>query len=210
MSGEIIELNEEGGKSRLHREIMSSEISRYAEGCAKRNKIGQSSMLMVVIVIMMFVGVAVLLLGITSTVSGNDLTSLYVNNMVLSMMRTDTGYTDSKCKLVSDLVFCAYFTPEWQCGPGVPNCLGLANETISRYMAIIGNQTKSMKYLFTVTPAFMTRDVSGEPISLDIGDKSLKTSKTESIKLYSNPIVLSKTVGSNQYTLKIQLIASKK
>ena len=75
-------------------------------------------------------------------------------------------------------------------------------------MAIFGNATKSMKYLFTVTLVFVVRDPSGEPISLDIGDKTLKKSKTGSLKLYSHPLVVSKTVGSNQYTLKIQLIVS--
>ncbi|MCX6814163.1 MAG: hypothetical protein NTY20_00715 [Candidatus Aenigmarchaeota archaeon] len=167
-------------------------------------------MLLIIIVIMIFVGMVVFLLGIASTVGGNEFTGLYVNNLLLSVMRTDTGYTDSKCKLVSDLVFCAYFTPEWQCAQGVPNCLELANNTITRYMTIFGNQTKSMKYLFTVTPAFVARDVSGEPISLDMGDKALKKSKAESLKIYSHPLVISKTVGSNQYTLKIQLIVSKK
>jgi len=173
-------------------------------------KKAQSSMLLIVIVIMIFAGMAVFLLGLASTVGGNEFTALYVNNLLLSVMRTDTGYTDSKCKLVSDLVFCAYFTPEWQCGPGVPNCLDLANNTITNYMAIFGDATKHMKYLFTVTPAFVVRDPSGEPISLDIGDNSLKKSRTESMKLYSHPLVISKSVGSNQYTLKIQLIISKK
>ena len=90
--------------------------------------------------------------------------------------------------------------------PGVPNCLELANSTITRYMSVFGNQTKSVKYLFTVSPAFVSRDPSGEQISLDIGDHSLKASKKE--KLYSHPLVVSKTVGANQYTLKIQLIIS--
>jgi hypothetical protein len=181
---------------------MSNKISQRMKA--------QSSMLLIVIVIMIFVGLAVFLLGLASTVAGNEFTALYVNNLLLSVMRTDTGYTDSKCKLVSDLVFCAYFTPEWQCGPGVPNCLDLANNTITNYMAIFGDATKSMKYLFTVTPAFVVRDPSGEPISLDIGDSSLKKSKIDTLKLYSHPLVISKSVGSNQYTLKIQLIISKK
>lgn len=170
----------------------------------------QSSMLLIIIVIMIFVGLAVFLLGLASTVGGNQFTQLYVNNLVLSVMRTDTGYTDAKCKLVSDLVFCAYFTPEWQCGPGVPNCLELANITIARYMGFFASDPQGMKYLFTVTPAFVVRDPSGEPISLDLGDNSLKKSKGDTLKLYSHPLVISKTVGSNQYTLKIQLIISKK
>jgi hypothetical protein len=167
-------------------------------------------MLLVVIVIMIFVGMVVLLLGLANTISKQEFTQLYVNNLLLSTMRTDTGYTDAKCKLVSDLVFCAYFTPEWQCGPGVPNCLELANSTIANYMGLFGSDSQGMKYLFTVAPAFIARDESGESISLDMGDKSLKKSKTETLKLYSHPLVISKTVGSNQYTLKIQLIVSMK
>jgi hypothetical protein len=167
-------------------------------------------MLLIVIIIMIFVGLAVFLLGIANPVTSNEVTGIYVNNLLLSVMRTDTGYTDSKCKLVSDLVFCAYFTPEWQCGPGTPNCLGLANITIARYMSAFWNETKSMKYLFTVSPAFVARDPTGEPISLDMGDSSLKTSKSDAMKIFSHPLVISKTLGSNQYTLKIQLIVSKR
>jgi hypothetical protein len=165
-------------------------------------------MLLIIIVIMIFVGLAVFLLGIANTVTKNEVTGIYVNNLLLSVMRTDTGYTDAKCKQVSDLVFCAYFTPEWQCGPGVPNCLGLANITIAKYMSVFWNQTKSMKYLFTVTPTFVARDPTGEPISLDLGDSSLKKSRTDTMKIFSWPRVISKKVGSSQYTLKIQLIVS--
>jgi len=201
MNNEMGSHHEEGDKSRL-----LIEATVYAQ----RMRRGQSSMLLIVIVIMIFVGLAVFLLGIANTATKNEVTGIYVNNLLLAVMRTDTGYTDSKCKLVSDLVFCAYFTPEWQCGPGVPNCLGLANSTIAKYMSEFWNESKSMKYLFTVSPAFVARDPTGEPISLDMGDSSLKRSKTDAMKIFSYPLVISKTVGSNQYTLKIQLIVSKR
>ncbi len=167
-------------------------------------------MILIIIVIALFVGIAVFLLSLASTVKNEELTSLYVNNLLLSVMRTDTGYTDSKCKLVSDLVFCAYFTPEWRCGEGTPTCMELANDTISYYMGTFGNHTRSLKYLFTVSPTFVSRDASGEEIRLDIGDSSLKKSRTESLKILSYPLVISKTVGSSQYTLKIQLIVANK
>lgn len=166
-------------------------------------------MLLIIIVLMMFVGIAVFLLSLANTVGREEFTSLYVNNLLLSVMRTDIGYTDSKCKLVSDLVFCAYFTPEWVCGESSLTCHDLANKTIANYMTTFGNQTMSLKYLFTVTPTFVTRDEGGEQISLDIGDQSLKKSR-ESFKVVSYPLVISKTVGSSQYTLKMQLIVSKK
>jgi hypothetical protein len=76
------------------------------------------------------------------------------------------------------------------------------------YMTTFGNETKSMRYLFTVTPEFAAF-ASGEPISLDIGDSGLKSSKS-SVKRYSYPIVISKSVGVSQHTLKVQLVVAKK
>jgi hypothetical protein len=169
----------------------------------------QSSMLLIIIVLMMLVAIVVFLLSVANTAGKEGFTSLYVNNLLLSVMRTDAGYTDSNCKLVSDLVFCAYFTPEWSCGEGL-TCSTLANRTIASYMTTFANQTMNLKYLFTVTPTFIARNEEGEPISLDIGDPSLKKSRTESLKVVSYPLVISKTVGSNQHTLKMQLIVAKK
>ena len=169
---------------------------------------GQSSMIMIVIVLMMFVAIVVFLLQLASTAGNQKYTVMYANNLLLSVMRTDTGHTDSRCKLVSDLVFCAYFTPEWECGTD-GNCLELANKTIKDYMTLFSNQTTSVKYLFSATPTFVSRDPEGAPISLDIGDKALKKSR-ETFKVFSHPLVLSKTLGPNQYTLRLQLIIANK
>jgi hypothetical protein len=204
MSGKINVLHDEGViEGRSMQSLLQAK--RHL-----RSKKAQSSMILIIIVLMMFVGIVVFLLSLANTASKDEFTGLYVNNLLLSVMRTDTGYTDSNCKLVSDLVFCAYFTPEWSCGEGSSTCHDLANRTIANYMATFGNQTMSLKYLFTVTPTFVTRDENGEQISLDMGDQSLKKSRTESLKVVSYPLVISKTVGSNQYTLKMQLIVAKK
>lgn len=166
----------------------------------------QSSMILLIVIIAVFAVLVVFLLNIAKIVSQKGFTNLYVNNLLLSVMRTDTGHTDPKCKLVSDLVFCAYFTPEWECGEE-GKCLNIANETIAEYMRIFGNETKSMRYLFTVKPTFAALGPEGEQISLDFGDGSLKKAKE---RVVSHPLVLSKTVGTNQYTLKIQLIVANK
>jgi hypothetical protein len=169
----------------------------------------QTSMILLVIVLAIFIGMVLFLLNLANTVKSEEFTSLYANNLLLSVMRTDTGYTDTRCKLVSDLVFCSYFTPDWICGDSGFRCIDLANETIRKNMALFGNETKFMKYLFMVSPQFVALDPSGEVISLDFGDSSLKKSK-ESFKVYSHPLVLSKTFGNNQYILKMQLIVAKK
>jgi len=163
-------------------------------------------MVLIVVVIMIFIGLVVFLLGVAQKISNEDYMEIYVNSLLVSVMRTDTGYSDSKCKLVSDLIFCAYFTPEWKCEPGVPECRELANRTVSNYMKTFANETKSLKYLFTVRPEFISRTESGEAFTLDMGDQSLK--KTKSAVVYSQPLVISKDVGYNHYTLKMQLIVS--
>jgi hypothetical protein len=174
-----------------------------AEICMK----AQSSMLLIIIVIMIFVGMVVFLLGLANTVSNEEFTRLYVNNLLISTMRTDTGYTDSKCKLVSDLIVCACFARDWICGDSGITCGELANRTVTKYMVIFANQTKSMKYLFLSTPEFVCRDESGNPANLVIGDVSLKKSK-DPLKITSYPVVIGKTFDLNRYTMKIQLIVA--
>ncbi len=169
------------------------------------SKKAQSSMILIIIVIMIFVAMIVFLLNLAGSVNRETYTNLYVNNLLLSVMRTDTGYTDSKCKLVSDLVFCAYFTPEWRCGN--ERCLDLANETLHKYLGVFAKQTNSsMRYLFTVTTNTLATN-EGEPITLEMGDASIKTAKAT--KRYSYPLVLTKSDGFNQHTLKIQLVVAK-
>ena len=205
MNGHIDSRYEEGdaGEKGAHR--LQTAPSIYA----RRTRSAQSSMILIIIMLMMFTGIVVFLLSLAGTAGREGFTGLYVNNLLLSVMRTDIGYTDSKCKLVSDLVFCAYFSPEWICGDSGVTCLGLANRTIQNYMKTFGNQTINLRYLFTVTPTFVTRNEEGEQISLDIGDQALKRSKT-GLKVVSYPLVISKSVGSNQYTLKVQLMVAEK
>lgn len=168
----------------------------------------QSSMILIIIVLMMFVGIVVFLLSLANTVSREGFTSLYVNNLLLSVMRTDTGYMDSKCKLVSDLVACACYTPDWMCGQ--MTCQRLANETVTKYMAFFGNQTTSLKYLFVSTSEVVCRDAEGNPMTLEIGDSSLKTSRKESFKIISYPLVITKTFDVNSYTMRMELILAEK
>jgi hypothetical protein len=175
----------------------------------QRMRSGQSSMLLIIVVLMMFVGIAVFLLSLASTASRDEFTSLYVNNLLLSVMRTDTGYADSKCKLVSDLVACAYITPDWMCGE--TRCDELANSTVSKYMMTFSNQTMSLKYLFNVTTIgfYVIDENTGEPKIFEIGDPSLKKSR-ESFKVFSYPRLIPKTVNSNTFYLKVQLIVASK
>ncbi len=71
----------------------------------------QTSLMLIVVLILVFIGLAVFLLSFASTLDQQDYFNLYTNNMIITVMRSDTGYHDSKCRLVSDAVSCAFFSP---------------------------------------------------------------------------------------------------
>ncbi len=202
MSCKTNEWYDEGGIS----SVQSNSAFRH-----NRSKVhalrAQSSMILIIIVLMMFVAIAVFLLQVASTVSNQEYTVLYANSLLLTVMRTDTGYTDSRCKLVSDLVVCACFTPTWRCGD--IECAQLANETLAGYMDVFGNQTTHLKYLFTSTSQAHCIDSEGNSMALEIGDKTLKKSR-ETFKVFSYPLTIPKTFDYNSYIMTMQLIIANK
>jgi hypothetical protein len=173
----------------------------------KRKK-AQSSMILIIVVLMMFIGIAVFLLQLASTVSKEEYTTFYAGSLLLSMMRTETGFTDSRCRTVSDMVACACFTPDWVCGS--ESCSELANRTVTGYMGVFMNQTTSLKYLYTTTSDVICRDDEGNPRTLELGDPSLKTSKKEAFKVVSYPLSITKTFEYSTFIMRMQLMLAKK
>jgi hypothetical protein len=168
-------------------------------------KKGLTSMILIVLLLAVFAGLAIFLLGFMQTVSQKDYLNLYTHNLLLSIMRTDTGYTDNNCKLVSDLVSCTFFFTDWVCGDSRRTCSDIANETITGYMEEFELIKKNFRYLFSVeTEGFVARNAAGEPLVFEVGDKSLKTSKIE--KFTANERVLKVTTAGQQFFLKVQMI----
>jgi hypothetical protein len=163
---------------------------------------------LIVIVIVIFGGLVLFLLGFAKTVSQAEYINLYTHNMLLSMMRTDTGHTDANCKLVSDTISCAFFAPEWRCGTGGPSCLSLANETINSYMSRFELIKKGFRYLFRVVPeGFVVRSAEGMPFEVTVGDTGLETERVEKFIASER---IQRTTATGQYNLKVQLFISKR
>lgn len=116
--------------------------------CFKKRK-AQTTMIILFLFIIIFLGIIVFLFSIVKNISLQDYENLYVHNTLLTILRTDTGYTDADCKLVSDVIACSFMKPGWRCGGTGPTCYDLANKKISEYL---GKLKKNYKFLFLAEP----------------------------------------------------------
>ncbi len=172
----------------------------------KNHEKAQASIIMIVLVLIIFAGLALFLLSFAKTMSQEDYMSTYVNSLLLSIMRTDTGYLDSDCRLVSDAISCSFFSTGLVCRDSEITCDSLAYRKVEEYI----NRTikKGFRYFFSVTPeGFVARSSSGEPIKFEIGDSKLKSEKTE--KWSANQRIM-KATATGQYSLKVQLVIAVK
>lgn len=79
------------------------------------NKIkGQTSLVLIVLVIIIFVAVGMYLLISAFTVEGTEYYNLYAHNLLVSVMRAKTGY-NNPCETVSDTLYCALTRLGKQC-----------------------------------------------------------------------------------------------
>ena len=169
-------------------------------------------MILIVILILIFGGLAVFLLTFAKTFSQTEYTNLYVHNLLLTVMRTDTGYTDSRCRLVSDTLGCAFFESDWKCGGSGPRCLDLANETVRQDVESFEMIQKSYRYLFIAKPEYLAggeimNPVTNEPLRIKIGDASLENEKAG--KVVANEEV-QKSSARGPIVIRAQLIVSQK
>jgi hypothetical protein len=170
----------------------------------------QTNVLIIAILLIIFAALAIFLLSLASNVSQEDYMDSYVNNLLISVMRTDTGYGDSNCKLVSDLSACAFILPDWRCGDSGRTCLDLANSTISDYMDAFELISKNYRYLMIVTSqGFVSRTdmEQGEGMRLVFGDASLEDYKG---KKRATSYVIQKSLAGTPYNIKVQLYVARK
>lgn len=161
---------------------------------------GQTTIVLIVLLIVIFGGIVLFLLSFAQSISRVEQTNLYVHNLLLSTLRTNTPhYTDPDCFLVSDLVHCAYYKPSWICGNGYRNCFDEANTTIAGYMAQFEEFNKNYRYLFLVEPE--TSIIREEEIL--IGDASLAEERTEKI-------VANERIQKGMNILNVRLIVAKR
>ena len=79
---------------------------------------GQVGMIAIVLILMVFLVLAIFLSSTLQTQGLNERMNFYTNNLMLSFLKTDTGYTDQpqKCQTMADILHCAATTPNFQCG----------------------------------------------------------------------------------------------
>ncbi len=163
----------------------------------------QTSALLIMIVLIIFGSIAVFVVTISRNIDFDEYTNLYTSNLLIAMMRTDTGYTNPECKTVADLLICSYFTPEFRCGEYT--CTGLAESTIQDYMSEFELVRKNYRYLFSVKPQGFISDTQ-----VQIGEASLDCDPSGRQCPKIEKIVSAETIQSGSYVLKAQLIIAKK
>ena len=167
---------------------------------------GQTTMVLILLVILLFAGTAIFLLTFAKTVSQNDYMNLYAHNLLLSLMRSDTGYTDPNCKLVSDALACAFFSPDYLCGKGseAVSCLSLANRTATDYIERFSMIKKSYRYLLIVEPqGFTVLGPDGLPFKISIGDAGVALGRQTK---YSANEQMRKATATGVFNLNARLI----
>ena len=165
-------------------------------------------MILIVILIIIFAGMILFLFTLAETVEQEDYMELYVNNLALSVMKTDTGFSDSKCKLVSDAVACAFVESSWPCGDSGRTCFEIANQTIGDHVSSFETISKNYRYLVTVESVeFCSRVEGAECRVMMFGDPGLEDFAGK--KRTAN-YAIQKTLAGNNYNLKVRLYIARR
>ena len=167
---------------------------------------GQTTAVLLFLVAMIFVALMMMVLSFSETVDQNEYMETYLNSMLISVMRTDSGYTDDSCKLVSDLIWCGIMQPSYQCGGGAEQCHDLATEKVTHYLESFDVLKKNFRYFFRVEPYnFVARNEDGTPIVFEIGDPGVEEAEDRLVASYT----IYKQKGYNSYILKAYLFITK-
>lgn len=122
------------------------ENAHRIEGGNRRKK-GQMSMLVFVLGVVFFIMLGIFLFTSGIKSSDTDYTNMYVHNLLLSAMRTSTGYPNP-CISVSDTLSCAYLTPDRICGS--MKCSEIVEEVTKK--AIESSLKQNYDYYLVVEP----------------------------------------------------------
>lgn len=168
----------------------------------------QTTMILIVLVMLIFAGTAIFLLTFAKNISQSDYMNLYAHNLLLVLMRSDTGYSDPQCKLVSDALSCAFFSPEYRCGQGGKDCMTLANQTADDYINRFSMIKKSYSYLLIVEPlGFTVLGQGGEPFKITIGDQGVAAGRQTR---YAANEQIRKAASSGVFSLNARLVIMEK
>ncbi len=167
---------------------------------------GQTTMVFILFVIIIFAGTSIFLLSLAETVSQSEYTNLYVHRLLSSVLKTDTGYTDPACKTVSDLLACSFLSPTHICGSG-QDCFTLAEQEVESHMSRFADIRQGFRYLILVESESFVSLPEGLPHSVEIGDSSLREEKSEKITANQR---IQKVLGETPYMMNARLMVSRR
>ena len=166
-------------------------------------KKAQTTVVVLLLALVVFGGLFAFLLSIARTVVQTDYMNLYTSNLLISVLRKDTGYSGKDCETVSDLVLCKFgisrdpYCEEYSCAYLAENIL---NETMEQF----GSVKKGYDYFLTAKQEGKRRalDPDGKPIELKIGNEELENLRKDKFVAAE---ILQRTDEHGPFILKIIL-----
>lgn len=168
------------------------------------NRKGQANIVMMVLVLLMVFAVSVFLLQMLKKAPGSELDNMYVHNMLLSIMRTDTGYLEENCKTVSDVIACAFFEPYYKCDNTI-TCENVARNRLNQLVEDYRKAKENRIYYIEVEPEGKVISYQGKAIEMTAGsrtaeDSSKKTTANEKVQ---------KLFRGEAFTINVRLTMAK-
>jgi hypothetical protein len=158
-------------------------------------KKAQTSIVMILMVLVIFAGLAIFLLSMAQNVAQEDYMNIYAHNTLLSLLRTDTG-EGSDCKYVSDVVTCAAYGMDCESGA---DCGTLSTSKIDSYMVALNTIKSTYSWYIGVYD-------KDDTTLLGYGDEALLTEKT---KKWSASETVYKRLGRSDQNFIIRIILAK-
>lgn len=166
---------------------------------------GQANIVMMILVLFMVAAVFIFLLQLLQKPPQSELDNLYVHNMLLSIMRTDTGYEEEYCRTVSDAVSCAFVEPYLKCG-GQIDCKTVAERRIGDLINKYSESKQNRIFYIEVTPVGKVVSYGGKAVEIYAGIKEAEDSMN---KAAANE-KLQKLFRGELYTINARLVMAER
>ena len=149
----------------------------------KRQK-AQTTIVLLVLVVIIFGMLILFLFSFTETLGQEEYMPKHLNNLLISMVRTDTGYTGSNCKLIQDALGCTFLRPTDYCEGSTERCVDVAETRVTYYMDKFETIKESFRYFFKAEPSWWAK-MGDETIVFEVGDPSVEDADEKIIESYT-------------------------
>jgi len=139
---------------------------------SKKQK-AQTTMVLLFLVVIIFGMLMLFLFSFAETLGQTEYVPKYINNLLISIVRTDTGYTGSNCKLISNALGCTFLQPTDYCEGSAERCADVARSRIEYYIDKFEIVKESFRYLFKVEPSWWAK-IGDETIVFEVGDPTVE------------------------------------